>query len=323
MLHGSGYDASVTRANEVLTPAILHWRFQPRSADWTIPKVWSKRVGAVTVSHVSGGPCLGWRDRELIAQDDPDLIGVVCTLSGRERFVGCGNESIVQPGDIAFFRSREELSFEVLDWSSKLVFLAPRSKFNIGAGHDRLPGNGYIRSDSPMGAILGALLMALADQIARADDRATECMVESALDLVAKTIAMEIDGPATTRTTLFQRIIQFIDRRLKDDLSPASIASAHGISVRYLHLLFSREGATVSAWIRERRLIQCHEELTSRNNRATLTEIAQRWHFCDSAHFSRQFKKRFGLSPKELRKTATLNGRFLSDSKMWPHLQAQ
>jgi len=35
-----------------------------------------------------------------------------------------------------------------------------------------------------------------------------------------------------------------------------------------------------------------------------VTEIAFRWGFKDSAHFSRAFKREFGISPSEVRRVA-------------------
>jgi AraC-like DNA-binding protein len=35
-----------------------------------------------------------------------------------------------------------------------------------------------------------------------------------------------------------------------------------------------------------------------------VTEIAFRWGFKDSAHFSRSFKREFGISPSEVRRNA-------------------
>ena len=301
MQQAADFHDTLSQARQVLDPAILRWRYEPRGIDWLVPDVTTRRLGAITVSRVSGGPCIGWRDRELIAEDQPDLVGVTCTLSGREFCSGGGHQRIVETGDISFFGSQEELRFEVLDWSSKLVILAPRSRFRAVAEGEELPGNGYIDCGSPLGAIIGSLLAALADRISDLDDTAAECVVESALDLVARSIVLQRRGPIAPRTTLFRRITDYIDRNLREDLTPSGIADAHRISVRYLHLLFSREGLTVSSWIRERRLLRCRDELGAADCRVSLTQIAQRWRFCDSAHFSRQFKKRFGLSPKQWR----------------------
>ncbi len=52
---------------------------------------------------------------------------------------------------------------------------------------------------------------------------------------------------STTAGELVAGVRAHIDDRLADpELSPASIAAAHHISVRYLHRLFAQEGTTVA-----------------------------------------------------------------------------
>ncbi len=51
----------------------------------------------------------------------------------------------------------------------------------------------------------------------------------------------------------------------------------------------------------ERRLEHCRKELSCYGPSKNITEIAYRWGFNDSAHFSRSFKNRYGISPKQYR----------------------
>jgi len=72
--------------------------------------------------------------------------------------------------------------------------------------------------------------------------------------------------------------------------------------VRHLHRLFSARGRRVSDCIREQRLERCSADFADRRFlEKSITEIAFSWGFSDSAHFSRCFKLRFGVSPREFR----------------------
>jgi AraC-like DNA-binding protein len=74
------------------------------------------------------------------------------------------------------------------------------------------------------------------------------------------------------------------------------IADALGVSVRTLYRAFSRQAnSSVMGYVRERRLERARAELTS--TRLTVSEIAARWHFADSSHFVKAYKKRFGETP--------------------------
>ncbi len=58
----------------------------------------------------------------------------------------------------------------------------------------------------------------------------------------------------------------------------------------------------VTDFIRVRRLERCRIELCDpRRAERNITEIAFCWGFSDSAHFSRSFKRQFGVSPRMFR----------------------
>jgi AraC-like DNA-binding protein len=95
----------------------------------------------------------------------------------------------------------------------------------------------------------------------------------------------------------------YIEDNLGDpDLKLASIAAAHFISPRYLQALFQRSGLTVSSWVRERRLERCHRDLVDPSLASeSVAELAAKWGFLEPTHFSRAYKKQFGVSPREAR----------------------
>ena len=70
--------------------------------------------------------------------------------------------------------------------------------------------------------------------------------------------------------------------------------------MRTLHLVFADTGTTVSRWIRDRRLKACYRELSRSGRSETATDVAFRWGFNDAAHFSRTFKKAFGVTPSSV-----------------------
>jgi AraC-like DNA-binding protein len=102
---------------------------------------------------------------------------------------------------------------------------------------------------------------------------------------------------------LIYRAKAFIDDRLHDSsLSPAAIADAVGISLRYLQALFQAEGTTVSEWIWERRLERSRRRLIDPLlAHESIAQIALGCGFTELAHFSRRFKAAFGQSPSEYR----------------------
>ncbi|MCZ0927588.1 transcriptional regulator FeaR [Halomonas janggokensis] len=104
--------------------------------------------------------------------------------------------------------------------------------------------------------------------------------------------------------TLFNCVQQFIDQHLhEDELGPERLALAFHMSVRQLYRLFEQHGETVCRYVQRRRLARCAEELASPILiKRSITQIAYKWGFTDSAHFSRAFKREFASSPREYRR---------------------
>ena len=110
-------------------------------------------------------------------------------------------------------------------------------------------------------------------------------------------------GGTATKAALLHRLCQTIERRLDDPgLTPARVAQVEGISERYLQKLFEGSGSSFTNYVRERRLQRTSAELSNpAEAHHSISEIAYRNGFSDSAHFSRAFRHRFGLSPREFR----------------------
>jgi AraC-like DNA-binding protein len=89
------------------------------------------------------------------------------------------------------------------------------------------------------------------------------------------------------------------------DVSPATVAAAHYISLRYLHNLFETQETTVADWIRRRRLERCRRDLLDPALRAEpVGSIGARWGLTSPAHFTRLFRGAYGLPPAAYRAEA-------------------
>lgn len=64
------------------------------------------------------------------------------------------------------------------------------------------------------------------------------------------------------------------------DLTPASVARAHHISVRYLYAILARAGIGFGDWVRTQRLDACRRELSRvPPSSETIPALAHRWGF--------------------------------------------
>ncbi len=106
---------------------------------------------------------------------------------------------------------------------------------------------------------------------------------------------------------MYIRAQAFIREHLRDpELCIDQISSALGCTKRYLHMLFSDRGMTVSDYIWRARLQHCRQELETQAGK-TITDVAFSWGFSSSSHFSRVFRKYFGVVPSSIHKAPHTN----------------
>ncbi len=86
------------------------------------------------------------------------------------------------------------------------------------------------------------------------------------------------------------------------DLNLTTVAARHALSPRSLQRLFVREGMTFSQFVLAQRLARAYRLLTDplHANR-TVSTIAFASGFGDLSHFNRNFRRRYGVSPSQLR----------------------
>ncbi|MCP8347774.1 transcriptional regulator FeaR [Pseudomonas sp. FBF18] len=110
-------------------------------------------------------------------------------------------------------------------------------------------------------------------------------------------------GAALHGANLRSYVQKVIDESLgQPGLSPVNLANRLNISVRHLYRLFEEQGDSVCRYIQRTRLQRSADDLANPILKTeSITTIAYKWGFTDSAHFSRSFKKQFERSPKDYR----------------------
>jgi AraC-like DNA-binding protein len=85
-------------------------------------------------------------------------------------------------------------------------------------------------------------------------------------------------------------------------LTLSAIAQRHRATPRYLQMLFERNGITFSEFVLEQRLLQAARmlcDLRLRNRK--VSDIAHLAGFNDVSYFHRAFRRRFGMTPSDMR----------------------
>ncbi|KAB0569875.1 transcriptional regulator FeaR [Pseudomonas palleroniana] len=157
----------------------------------------------------------------------------------------------------------------------------------------------------------GRMLHVLMDQLCKDDSEdgggEVEALQAAFVSLLSSALEQGdecCEGVAALHGNNLRSYVQkVIDESLSQPgLSPIGLANRLNISVRQLYRLFEEQDDSVCRYIQRARLKRSADDLTNPFLRSeSITSIAYKWGFTDSAHFSRSFKKQFEVSPKDFR----------------------
>ena len=152
------------------------------------------------------------------------------------------------------------------------------------------------------------------DEAANAPREVQELVASHVYDLIALALgahrdANEIAAGRGVRAARLRAIRQDIIANIGDaGLSLVSVALRHGVSPRYVGMLFDDSGTTFTAFVHEQRLAHAHRLLTSpRHARQAIGAIAAACGFADVPYFNRSFRRAFGATPTDIRAGSTAN----------------
>jgi AraC-like DNA-binding protein len=184
----------------------------------------------------------------------------------------------------------------------------PQDEFAKRFPRERIPVSATLNCTRGLGRITTEFCAMLAAEGSALAADARAHLGNQFMDVVALTL-LSADGDvpsgdSSMRMARLRSVQLWIDAHLGDPtLSLETIAGANGISLRYLHLLFRACDMSVSEWIWNRRLQLAYDNLARRDGRS-ITSIAFEHGFNSSAHFSTLFRRKYGVSPRELARPA-------------------
>lgn len=259
-------------------------------------------------------PGVAARGHRHARQADRDLVKLDVAAAGPALIEHGDRQVLLRPGDLTLVGTASP--FRLAAGPARVLSLVfPRGLLALPPDRARELAGVRLPGDRGAGALVSVLARRLADEAGHLDASAAARVGTTVLDLVTTAVAARLDErstvpPETRRRALVAQVRAYIEANLGDPaLTPATVAAAVPVSVRYLHKLFEAEQTTVAGWIRRRRLERCRDDLL---DPATLHEpvgaVGARWGFADPAHFSRAFRAAYGLPPDRFRREMTTRG---------------
>lgn len=241
-------------------------------------------------------------------RDDDRHCFLVSQRSGCSQITQNGVTLNLAPGDLILMDSVGACEITPLGLIEHASLPLPRSDVRevLGSGH-RLFGK--VSSRCPSGRMLRLLIDQLYthEENSQAGSSESDAMLHALTSLLSP--ALEQDerdagiADSVAGNNLRRQAQLLIEESLNQpSLTPKAIASLLQISVRQLYRLFEEQEDSVCRYILRTRLVRSASDLTNPSLRhESITAIAYKWGFTDSAHFSRAFKKQFERCPKDYR----------------------
>ncbi|NIB38504.1 helix-turn-helix domain-containing protein [Pseudomaricurvus alkylphenolicus] len=249
--------------------------------------------------------------REGIASADEEFLLMHLQYRGKSNIWHNGRELDLKKGDIEICDCTQPYRLRISGDNSPLhemlVLRIPHAALAQRVSNVHELAGSFIDNSSDMGQLVSQFVINVWERRGGINEELAPQLGNQVLDLLSlalnSTGAMSGNAESAARTGHLVRMKRFIDDNLSDGaLTPAEVAAAACISLRYAHKLFKDDGQSIAGYIMQRRLQQCCTMLSSGKHQGlTITEIAHMWGFKDASHFGHAFKREFAMSPRAYR----------------------
>jgi AraC-like DNA-binding protein len=249
------------------------------------------------------------RSRRDIDNAPLDSFSVYLQLAGRT--VSFRGEEHIElcAGDIGFCDTRQRLPFRAVygdkDGGRCAIATMPRAMIEQRAPWLRGRPHRKLAADARFSNHLRLHMMELMTR--PMGETATSLLTDSLCNLVALAAAEDFPTSRLEPELQMEALFAFCRQNLHQaELSAQQVADHIGISVRTLHSRFRQTGQTFGRWLLEQRLQGCRAALRDPRQRMRhISQIAYAWGFNDLSYFNRAFRRRFEITPRDWRDSAS------------------
>lgn len=270
-------------------------------------------IGDLTFCRLSASsPHRVSRTQSVAAGDDRPFLKAVLQTRGRSVLSQSGRTTSLHPGEWTVYDAGAPYSVALSADGEFSMLLVPRSKVASRSLDLRSLVLRPFPADRGLGKLIWNLIGNTVDQILELPSRSSFDLGEIVAQLTRLALfdSLSVEDRETaaigfhSRDMLRERVKGYISAHLRDtELSIDKIAAEARCSKRYLHMIFRPEEVSISDYILKARLERCRADLlSSACAHRSITEIAYSWGFNNSNHFSRSFRRQFGVTPRDLRR---------------------
>ena len=260
---------------------------------------------------IASGTCSGAhyaRTASMISNDD--LLFII-NHSGTDRAHLGSRDALVNPGEAVLMTTGEACSVTNKAATRFTTIRIPRAPIATAvAGIEAAMAKPVAASNQALRLLLNYISV-LEDIEASTDETAQTQIVANVHDLIAGALGAKRGAAEHARHRGFaaarlRAVKADVRRGIAGPLPSADeLAARHGLSTRYLQMLFERDGSTLTQFVLLERLAAAHRLLRDEARRSEhIASIALSTGFNDVSYFNRMFRRQFGRTPSDVRESA-------------------
>jgi AraC family transcriptional activator of tynA and feaB len=255
-------------------------------------------IGRLQIGHIAASRHRIGLTPELARAERHPVAKVIVQTAGESVYEQRGERVTLTPGDGLVYDVSQPHAITSTGTTEHFVVIIPHDLVaGRGVRLDRLSAQQF-SARTGVGRLAADLIHSTFGELATISPACEDDLAASLLSLLFLPLPSETAHPSDA---LRHRIEGYIRDQIRDPgLSIDKIASALRCSKRYLHMAFSASDRSIADHIWTTRLDGCRSDLARRSD-LTISEVAFAWGFSSSAHFSRAFRKRFGVTPSAFR----------------------
>lgn len=256
-------------------------------------------IGRLQIGHITASRHRIGLTPELARAERHPVAKVIVQTVGESVYEQRGECVTLTPGDGLVYDVSQPHAITSTEDTEHFVVIVPHDLIaGRGIRLDRLSAQRF-SARTGVGRLAADLIHSTYGELATLSADYEENLATSLLSLMFLPLPSEASHASEA---LRYRIESYIRDQIRDpELSIDKIASALRCSKRYLHMAFATCDRSIADHIWMTRLDGCRGDL-ARRTELTISEIAFAWGFSSSAHFSRVFRKRFGVTPTAYRR---------------------
>jgi len=268
-------------------------------------------LGTLRIADIVGNEHVVERTMPIVRRHPKDSLFACILLEGEAFFYQSGRCTLVHSGDLIIYRTDKPYLYGFTQPMRQLMIDIKAD--DLFEGRDgTLPSSSILKIDGSLRAgqmilhpLQDRIIDFIGNPLANVADALSE-EIRSRLKMLLRSSMHDSARYDDVNSLRLLRAERFISEHLADaELDAEAVANHMAMSLRNLNRVFAQHDCTVTQWIWQERLALANRQLLDKAHASqSIGDIALGCGFSTQAHFAREFKQRYSITPTQHREMA-------------------